>query len=130
MKKRKWRRVLFCSEVLFFQLQALLQKREAQQAAKTRGAGAHKQCAIEVSPVTAVHKAALRSQMLLYQKLHARWNENDIQNFLKTVGFHQKYSDIKKRMKRAVLMFILRSQILLENLFVAVSFDIVAGRHK
>ncbi len=27
---------------------------------------------IEVSPVTAVHKAALRSQMLLCQTLHAR----------------------------------------------------------
>ncbi len=26
---------------------------------------------------------------------YARWNENDIQHFLKTVGFHQKYSDIK-----------------------------------
>ncbi len=33
--------------------------------------------------------------MLLYQTLHARWNENDIQNFLKTVGFLQKYNDIK-----------------------------------
>ncbi len=37
----------------------------------------------------------LRSQTLLYQTLHARWNENDIHNFLKTVGFLQKYSDIK-----------------------------------
>ncbi len=35
----------------------------------------------EVSPVTAVHKAALRSQTLLYHTLHARWNENDIQIF-------------------------------------------------
>ncbi len=43
----------------------------------------------------AVHKAELRSQTLLYQTLHARWNENYIHNFLKTVGFHQKYSDIK-----------------------------------
>ncbi len=42
-----------------------------------------------------VHKPELCSQTLLYQTLHARWNENDIQNFLKTVGFHQKYSDIK-----------------------------------
>ncbi len=50
---------------------------------------------IEVSPGNTVHKAELRSQTLLYQTLHARWNENDIQNFLKTVGFHQKYSDIK-----------------------------------
>ncbi len=41
-----------------------------------------------------VHKAALLSQTL-YQTLHARLNENDIQNFLKTVGFLQKYSDIK-----------------------------------
>ncbi len=46
-------------------------------------------------PGNTVHKAELRSQTLLYQTLHARWNENDIQNFLKTVGFHQKYSDIK-----------------------------------
>ncbi len=50
---------------------------------------------IEVSPVTAVHKTELCSQTLLYQKLHARWNENEIQNFLKIVGFLQKYSDIK-----------------------------------
>ncbi len=48
----------------------------------------------EVSPVT-LHKTELRSQTLLYQTLHARWNENDIQHFLQTVGFHQKYSDIK-----------------------------------
>ncbi len=41
---------------------------------------------IEVSLVTLYTKQAKR---------HARWNENDIQNFLKTVGFHQKYSDIK-----------------------------------
>ncbi len=46
--------------------------------------------------------------MLLYQTLYARLNENDIQNFLKTVGFHQKYSDIKTPagvsiLKRAVL---------------------------
>jgi len=33
--------------------------------------------------------------MLLYQTLYARLNENDTQHFLKTVGFHQKYSDIK-----------------------------------
>ncbi len=45
-------------------------------------------------PGNAVHKAALCSQMLLYQTLHTRWNENDI-HFLKTVGFLQKYSDIK-----------------------------------
>ncbi len=50
---------------------------------------------IELSLATAVHKAALRSQTVLYQTLHARWNENDIQNFLKTVGFLQKYSDMK-----------------------------------
>ncbi len=37
---------------------------------------------IEVSPGNTVHKAELRSQTLLYQTLHARWNENDIQNFL------------------------------------------------
>ncbi len=43
----------------------------------------------------AVHKTELRSQTLLHQTLYARWNENDIQNFLKTVGFHQKYSDVK-----------------------------------
>ncbi len=43
----------------------------------------------------AVHKAELRSQILLYQTLYIRWNENDIQHFLKTVGFHQKYSEIK-----------------------------------
>ncbi len=49
----------------------------------------------EVSPVTVVHKAALRLQMLLYQTLHARWNKNDIQHFLETVGFLQKYSHIK-----------------------------------
>ncbi len=46
-------------------------------------------------PGNAVHKAELRSQMLLYKTLHARWNENDIHHFLKTVGFLQKYSDIK-----------------------------------
>ncbi len=33
-------------------------------------------------------------QTLLYQALHARWNENDIEHFLKTV-FLQKYSDVK-----------------------------------
>ncbi len=49
---------------------------------------------LEVSPVT-LYTKQLRSQTLLYQTLHARLNENDIQNFLKTVGFHQKYSDIK-----------------------------------
>ncbi len=43
----------------------------------------------------AVHKADLPSQTLLYQKLYARWTENEIQNVLKTVSFHQKYSDIK-----------------------------------
>ncbi len=42
---------------------------------------------IEVSPVTAVHKAALSSQRLLYQALQARLNENDSENFLKTVSF-------------------------------------------
>ncbi len=41
-------------------------------------------------PGNAVHKAELCSQTLLYQTLLARWNENDIHNFLKTVGFHQK----------------------------------------
>ncbi len=49
---------------------------------------------------------------------------------MKTVGFLQKYSGIKTPvsiLKRAVLMFIQRSQSLLENLFVAVSFDIGAG---
>lgn len=45
--------------------------------------------------VKAVHKTELSSQMLLYQKLYAKLNENDIQNVLKTVGFLQKYSDIK-----------------------------------
>ncbi len=43
----------------------------------------------------AVHKAELRSQTLLYQTLHARWNDKDIQHVLKTVGFLQKYSDMK-----------------------------------
>ncbi len=47
------------------------------------------------SPVMAVNKAVLSSQILLYQTLHARWNENDIQIFPKIVGFLQKYSDIK-----------------------------------
>ncbi len=46
-------------------------------------------------PGNAIHKTELRSQTLLYQTLYARRNKNDIQNFLKTVGFHQKYSDIK-----------------------------------
>ncbi len=46
-------------------------------------------------PGNAVHKTELCSQTLLYQTLNARWNENGIQNFLKTVGFLQKYSDIK-----------------------------------
>ncbi len=46
-------------------------------------------------PGKAVHKAELRSQMLLYQALHAKLYENDIKDFLKTFGFHQKYSDIK-----------------------------------
>ncbi len=40
-------------------------------------------------------KVELCSQNLLYQTLHARLNENDIHNFLKTVSFLQKYSDIK-----------------------------------
>ncbi len=43
----------------------------------------------------AVNKAELLSQTLLYQTLHARWNENDIHHFLKTVSFLQIYSDIK-----------------------------------
>ncbi len=34
--------------------------------------GAFRAAEIEVSPVTAVHKAALSSQTLLYQALHAR----------------------------------------------------------
>ncbi len=46
-------------------------------------------------PGNAVHKTELRSQTLLYQTLQVRLNENYIQNVLKTVGFHQKYSDIK-----------------------------------
>ncbi len=46
-------------------------------------------------PGNAVHKAELHLQILLYQTLYARWNENDIQHILKTVGVHQKYSDIK-----------------------------------
>ncbi len=46
-------------------------------------------------PGNAVHKTELCSQTLLYQTLHARRNENDKYNFLKTVSFHQKYSDIK-----------------------------------
>ena len=40
-------------------------------------------------------KAALSSQTLPYQALHAKWNENEIENFLNTVGFLLKYSDIK-----------------------------------
>ncbi len=36
-----------------------------------------------------------RAKTLLFQTFHARWNENDIQHLLKTVGFLQKYSDIK-----------------------------------
>ncbi len=49
---------------------------------------------LEVSPIN-VHKTELHTQMLLYQTLYARLNENDIQHFLKTVCFHKKYSDIK-----------------------------------
>ncbi len=60
---------------------------------------------IEVSPVTLY--TAICSQTLLYQTLYIRWNENDINNFLKTDGFYQKYSDIKTAqvsiLKRAVL---------------------------
>ncbi len=48
---------------------------------------------LEVSPI--IHKTELRSQTLLYQTLHAKLNENNIQNVLKTVVFHQKYSDMK-----------------------------------
>ena len=44
---------------------------------------------IQDSPVT------LSSQTLPYQALHAKWNENEIENFLNTVGFLLKYSDIK-----------------------------------
>ncbi len=59
-------------------------------------------------PGNAVYKAELCSQTLLYQTLYARSNENYNQNFLKKVGFHQKYSDIKTPagvsiFKRAVL---------------------------
>ncbi len=62
---------------------------------------------IEVSPVTLYTKqssAHKRCFIRHYITLH----ENDIQNFLKTVGFHQKYSDIKTPagvsiLKRAVL---------------------------
>ncbi len=49
----------------------------------------------QVFPGNALHKTELWTQTLLYQTLNARWNENDIQHFLKIVGFHQKYSDIK-----------------------------------
>ncbi len=83
-------------------------------------------------PGNAVHKLALSSQTLLYQTLHARWNENDIHNFMKTVGFLQKCSDIKT----PALCFDFETcsarifKAFWKNLFVAVSFDIVAGRHK
>ena len=40
-------------------------------------------------------EAVLSSQTLPYQALHAKWNENEIENFLNTVGFLLKYSDIK-----------------------------------
>ncbi len=43
--------------------------------------GAFRAGEIEVSLVATVHKAALSSQMLLYQALQARLNENDIENF-------------------------------------------------
>ncbi len=49
---------------------------------------------LEVSPVTAVDKAELSLQTLHYQAYNIRWNENDIEKFLKKV-FLQKYSDIK-----------------------------------
>ncbi len=54
---------------------------------------------LEVSPVMAVNKAALSLQTLLYQALHARLIENEIEHFLKTV-FLQKYSDIKTPVPR------------------------------
>ena len=78
-------------------------------------------------------KAALSSQTLPYQALHAKWNENEIENFLNTVGFLLKYSDIKTPasvfdFETCNVMFIQWSQSLLENLFVAVSFDIVINQ--
>ncbi len=65
---------------------------------------------IKVSTVTAVHKAALCSQTLLYHAL--QWYENTFD--FETCSAHV-YSTKSK---------------LLENLFVAVSFDIVVGCHK
>ncbi len=51
------------------------------------------------------HKTEICSQTLLYQTLYARWNENDIHSFLKTVNvsFHQKYSDIKTPAQVSIL---------------------------
>ncbi len=56
-------------------------------------------------PGNAGHKTEICSQTLLYQTLYARWNENDIHSFLKTVNvsFHQKYSDIKTPAQVSIL---------------------------
>ncbi len=50
----------------------------------------------EFSPVTLYTKQrSAHKRCSNAQTLYARLNKNCIQNFLKTVGFHKKYSDIK-----------------------------------
>ncbi len=71
----------------------------------------------------------------LYQALQERRNENDIEAFLKMVGSFQRYIHIKTPalhfdFETCSAQFIQRSISLLENLFVAVSFDIVMSHHK
>ncbi len=70
--------------------------------------------------------------MLLYQPLQEKLNENDIEAFLKMLGSFKKYIHVKTptlhfNFETCRAQFIQPSIILLENLFVVVSFDIVMG---
>ncbi len=70
--------------------------------------------------------------MLLYQALQEKLNENDIEAFLKMVLLFKKYIHVKTPALRFSFetfgaQFIQPSIIILENLFVAVSFYIVMG---
>ncbi len=70
--------------------------------------------------------------MLLYQALQEKLNENSIEAFLKMVGSFPKYIHVKTpamhfNVETCRAQFIQPSISLLENLFLAVSFDIVTG---
>ncbi len=70
--------------------------------------------------------------MLLYRALQEKRKENDIEAFQKIVGSFKKYIHVKTpvlhfNFETCSAQFIQPSISLLENLFVAVSFDIVTA---